>query len=158
MSCDLAAGDPRYSRVRLHPRGHTSAVTTATSNNGREVVSTNNSTASGAGMDYDLPSNSRKLQSLNLSQDKTSAMSSSPSSVTSTTPSQLNYAKLVFTKETSMLRSGVTLAQHQRGSVCSSTQPEFDDEGDEQGGGSEGVGGGRWSGSSGEDDKDPGNK
>lgn len=55
---------------------------------------------------YDLPSNSRKLQALNVTLRR------------STTP-QTDYAKLSLSKEAILLRSGVTLRRHVRESVSS---------------------------------------
>lgn len=55
---------------------------------------------------YDLPSNSRKLQALNITLRR------------STTP-QTEYAKLTLSKEALLLRSGVTLRRHGRDSLSS---------------------------------------
>lgn len=161
---DNAADDHGYSRVRLHPRGRSSpllsnsSLPTAT-NDGRadlplDAVSATSSICgsqmdyallSGSQMDYALPSNSHKLQSLNL----TPGGSGNSSSSSSLASPNLDYAKLGFTKEGCMLRSGVSLRRNQRESLCSIARQE--EEGEGQGGRSNG-GGGRG-GSSGEEEK-----
>ena len=86
---------------------------------------------------YDLPSNSRKLQALNVTLRR------------SATP-QTDYAKLSLSKEAILLRSGVTLRRHVRESLSSLSSYASQMDGEE--GGEEGKRKESEGGSSGEDD------
>lgn len=154
------ADDYGYSRVRLRPRGDSaplspSSLTTVTNNEANGHFTFDNTTSSkfcGTEVNYDLPSNSRRLQALNVTLRRSG--NSTPSSSPSLSPcSQSDYAKLGFTKEALLLRSGVTLRRHQRESLCSISsfvKLEGEEEEEEGGKGRKGRGGG----SSGEEEKE----
>lgn len=165
------ADDHGYSRIRLRPRGDSSPLSPsslATAKNSKsngpfplDNTSTSINTFLGMEVGYDLPANSRKLQALNVTLRRSGHNSSSSSSPSLSPSSQSDYAKLDFTKEALLLRSGVTLRRHQRESISSMSsfsRLEGDEE-DEEGRRGTGRGqrrGGGGSGSSGEEEKKEG--